>query len=94
MSRAKIKMLSTEQSLTAEKCFAEFINQCKARNLSSSTVRNYTQQWTYFVQWWGGESVYCINKDTIMQYIRHLQEKDIAVETGVLSFFLGSSCLT
>jgi len=51
MSRGKVKMLSTEQELTPEKCFIEFINQCKARNLSSATIRNYTQQWTYFVKW-------------------------------------------
>ncbi|WP_407313768.1 tyrosine-type recombinase/integrase [Desulfosporosinus sp. SB140] len=81
MSRGKVKMLSTEQELTAEKCFTEFINQCKARNLSSATIRNYTQQWNYFVKWWGGDSVASIDKDKIMQYIRYLQEKGIRTET-------------
>lgn len=81
MPRAKIKMLSTVQELTSEKCFTEFINQCKARNLSNATIRNYTQQWTYFASWWGGESVRSIDRDTIFRYIMHLQEKDISVET-------------
>lgn len=81
MLKAKIKLMATVNELSGEKCFTEFINQCKARNLSKATIRNYTQQWTYFVDWWGGETISTIDKDTILQYIRHLQAKDISVET-------------
>lgn len=81
MSRAKIKMFTTKQELTVQESFTEFIKQCKVRNLSSATIRNYSQQWTYFVEWWGEESIGCIDKDTITNYVIHLQNKNITIET-------------
>ncbi len=69
MPWTKIKMLSTQQELTAEKCFNELINQCKARNLCNATIRNHSQQWTYMVEGWGGETIASINNDTIMRYV-------------------------
>ena len=49
----RIKRTSTPQAMTISEAFKEFISQKEAKNLSSSTLRNYSQSFEYFMDFNG-----------------------------------------
>lgn len=45
----KIKRTSSSESITLKEAFAEFYTEKEAQNLAASTLRNYQQSYTYFI---------------------------------------------
>lgn len=78
---ARISMMKQSNSVTMDTGFDEFIQQCRTKNLSEKTIKNYSQQWKYFVQWFDSDRVCDISKDAITAYIQYMQRKEIAVES-------------
>jgi len=68
-------------NISIETAFMGFINHCKVKNLSSSTIKNYNYQWMQFTKWFDSDTVICISQDTIASYIRYLQGKGLRPES-------------
>lgn len=49
----KIRRSSTPEAMPIEEAFREFITEKEARNLSPKTIHNYTQSYTYFMEFHG-----------------------------------------
>ena len=76
MAKSKISLRVT-QTLELESAFEQFIRFSKAKNLSSSTIRNYQREFKTFHQWYNGD-LQNITANTILAYTEHLQDKGIS----------------
>lgn len=72
-SKSKIS-LKVAQTQELESAFEEFIRFSKAKNLSSSTIRNYQRESKAFHQWYNGD-LQDISASTILAYTKYLQDK-------------------
>ena len=50
MARKRITMQIDEDCRSIKKCYQEFIGNCKARNLSPRTIKNYQEGYDLFCQ--------------------------------------------
>ena len=78
MAKIRLGAKSTvDPAVQIEESFEEFIRYSKAKNLAPVTILNYRREFKAFHQWYTG-NIKDISGDTVLQYIEHLQKKDIA----------------
>jgi integrase/recombinase XerD len=63
-----------------EEYFAEFIRYSKAKNLSPVTIADYQREFKSFHNFYNG-NIKDISENTVIQYIEHLQKRNIATTT-------------
>lgn len=69
--------LMTRTAATTETAFDDFIRFSRAKNLSEETIINYQRQFRTFNNFFEGDLL-DITEDTIVEYIEHLQDKELA----------------
>lgn len=69
------KRLKLNNSITIEQLRDDFIASCRARNLSSYTVDNYTRNTKYFIEWINNSNILLedITNKTLIEYTKYLQ---------------------
>jgi site-specific recombinase XerD len=72
---ARISMIQKHETVTTQKAFADFLQNCKMKNLAEKTVKNYDATFRKFLDFYRLEDVAFISQETINQYVLSLQRQ-------------------
>jgi integrase/recombinase XerD len=72
---ARISMIQKHETVTAQKAFADFLQNCKMKNLAQKTVKNYDATFKKFLDFYRLEDVAFISQEIVNQYVLFLQRQ-------------------
>lgn len=84
MARKRITMQIDEDCRSIKKCYQEFIGNCKARNLSPRTIKNYQEGYDLFCQVVDElEDIVSVKSSTIQIFVQYLQQNTNSSATSI-----------